>query len=188
MICSRVSLRSSRSTRRGSRTRNCCVRSPKVAPRAGRGARRGSWLEVLSVNAAASSRFLSPRRIEPASATRPILPLVSRRPCGGEGSHRRAPAASCRICNRRVPSNVCCARASSCEPSTARKERKSCSIGMRSRRPGGDWRPCSSESRDCLVTEVGAALGISRKYSMPLLDHLDTIRFTRRVKDRRLRA
>jgi selenocysteine-specific elongation factor len=39
-----------------------------------------------------------------------------------------------------------------------------------------------------LVTEVGAALGISRKYSMPLLDHLDTIRFTRRVRDRRLRA
>jgi selenocysteine-specific elongation factor len=39
-----------------------------------------------------------------------------------------------------------------------------------------------------LVTEVGAALGISRKYSMPLLDHLDTIRFTRRVRDRRLRV
>jgi selenocysteine-specific elongation factor len=39
-----------------------------------------------------------------------------------------------------------------------------------------------------LVTEVGAVLGISRKYSMPLLDHLDTIRFTRRVKDRRRRA
>ena len=39
-----------------------------------------------------------------------------------------------------------------------------------------------------LVTEVGAALGISRKYSMPLLDHLDTIRFTRRIKDRRIRA
>jgi selenocysteine-specific elongation factor len=39
-----------------------------------------------------------------------------------------------------------------------------------------------------LVTEVGAALGISRKYSMPLLDHLDTIRFTRRVNDRRTRA
>jgi len=39
-----------------------------------------------------------------------------------------------------------------------------------------------------LVTEIGAALGISRKYSMPLLDHLDTIRFTRRVKDRRMRA
>jgi selenocysteine-specific elongation factor len=39
-----------------------------------------------------------------------------------------------------------------------------------------------------LVTEIGAALGISRKYSMPLLDHLDTIRFTRRVNDRRTRA
>jgi selenocysteine-specific elongation factor len=39
-----------------------------------------------------------------------------------------------------------------------------------------------------LVTQVGAALGISRKYSMPLLDHLDTIRFTRRIKDRRMRA
>ena len=39
-----------------------------------------------------------------------------------------------------------------------------------------------------LVTEVGAALGISRKYSMPLLDHLDTIRFTARVKDRRILA
>jgi selenocysteine-specific elongation factor len=39
-----------------------------------------------------------------------------------------------------------------------------------------------------LVTEVGSALGISRKYSMPLLDHLDTIHFTRRIKDRRMRA
>lgn len=39
-----------------------------------------------------------------------------------------------------------------------------------------------------LVTEIGAVLGISRKYSMPLLDHLDTIRFTRRIKDRRIRA
>ena len=39
-----------------------------------------------------------------------------------------------------------------------------------------------------LVTEIGAALGISRKYSMPLLDHLDTIRFTCRIKDRRIRA
>jgi selenocysteine-specific elongation factor len=39
-----------------------------------------------------------------------------------------------------------------------------------------------------LVTEVGAALGISRKYSMPLLDHLDTIRFTCRIEDRRMRA
>jgi selenocysteine-specific elongation factor len=39
-----------------------------------------------------------------------------------------------------------------------------------------------------LVTEIGAALGISRKYSMPLLDHLDTIRFTSRIEDRRMRA
>jgi selenocysteine-specific elongation factor len=36
-----------------------------------------------------------------------------------------------------------------------------------------------------LVTEITTALGISRKYCMPLLDHLDTIRFTRRVNDRR---
>jgi selenocysteine-specific elongation factor len=39
-----------------------------------------------------------------------------------------------------------------------------------------------------LVTEIGAVLGISRKYSMPLLDHLDAIRFTRRINDRRTRA
>jgi selenocysteine-specific elongation factor len=39
-----------------------------------------------------------------------------------------------------------------------------------------------------LVTEIGAALGISRRYNMPLLDHLDTIGFTRRIKDRRIRA
>jgi selenocysteine-specific elongation factor len=39
-----------------------------------------------------------------------------------------------------------------------------------------------------LVTEIGAQLGISRKFTMPLLGHLDTIRFTRRVKDRRVRA
>ena len=36
-----------------------------------------------------------------------------------------------------------------------------------------------------LVTEIAAALGISRKFTMPLLDHLDTIRFTRRNGDRR---
>jgi selenocysteine-specific elongation factor len=48
--------------------------------------------------------------------------------------------------------------------------------------------PLLEQEPGLLVTEVGAALGISRKYSMPLLDHLDTIRFTRRVKDRRLRA
>jgi selenocysteine-specific elongation factor len=48
--------------------------------------------------------------------------------------------------------------------------------------------PLLEQEPGLLVTEVGAALGISRKYSLPLLDHLDTIRFTRRVKDRRLRA
>lgn len=39
-----------------------------------------------------------------------------------------------------------------------------------------------------LVTEIAAALGISRKFCMPLLDHLDGIGFTRRVGDRRLRG
>ncbi len=39
-----------------------------------------------------------------------------------------------------------------------------------------------------LVGEAGAVLGISRKYSVPLLEHLDSIRFTRRVADRRLLA
>jgi selenocysteine-specific elongation factor len=39
-----------------------------------------------------------------------------------------------------------------------------------------------------LVTEIGAALGISRKYCMPLLDHLDSVHFTRRVDDRRVRG
>lgn len=38
------------------------------------------------------------------------------------------------------------------------------------------------------VTEIAAALGISRKYCMPLVSHLDAIRFTRRVADRRVRA
>ena len=37
-----------------------------------------------------------------------------------------------------------------------------------------------------LVSEIAAALGISRKFCMPLLDHLDTIRFTRREGDRRV--
>jgi selenocysteine-specific elongation factor len=36
------------------------------------------------------------------------------------------------------------------------------------------------------VTAIGAALGISRKYSVPLLSHLDAIRFTRRIEDRRI--
>ena len=39
-----------------------------------------------------------------------------------------------------------------------------------------------------LVGEAGAALGISRKYSVPLLEYLDAIQFTRRVADRRLLA
>lgn len=38
------------------------------------------------------------------------------------------------------------------------------------------------------VTEIAAALGISRKFCMPLLDHLDGIAFTRRIDDRRMRA
>jgi selenocysteine-specific elongation factor len=37
-----------------------------------------------------------------------------------------------------------------------------------------------------LVTEAGAALGISRKFSVPLLEFLDQIQFTRRLGDRRV--
>jgi selenocysteine-specific elongation factor len=48
--------------------------------------------------------------------------------------------------------------------------------------------PLLERAPGLLVTEIGAALGISRKYSMPLLDHLDTIRFTRRIEDRRIRG
>ncbi len=39
-----------------------------------------------------------------------------------------------------------------------------------------------------LVSEAGAALGISRKYSVPLLEYFDGIRYTRRVADRRVLA
>lgn len=39
-----------------------------------------------------------------------------------------------------------------------------------------------------LVGEVGRALGVSRKFSVPLLEHLDAIRFTRRIGDRRVLA
>ncbi len=39
-----------------------------------------------------------------------------------------------------------------------------------------------------LVGEAGAALGISRKFCVPLLEHLDAIRFTRRIADRRVLA
>ena len=39
-----------------------------------------------------------------------------------------------------------------------------------------------------LLKEAGEALGISRKFSVPLMEHLDTIRFTKRVADRRVLA
>ncbi len=39
-----------------------------------------------------------------------------------------------------------------------------------------------------LVADVGAALGISRKFSVPLLEHLDSVQFTRRVAERRVLA
>ncbi len=48
--------------------------------------------------------------------------------------------------------------------------------------------PLLERAPGLLATDVGAALGISRKYSMPLLDHLDAIRFTRRIADRRIRG
>jgi len=37
-----------------------------------------------------------------------------------------------------------------------------------------------------LAREAGAALGISRKFSIPLLEHLDATGFTRRAGDRRI--
>lgn len=37
-----------------------------------------------------------------------------------------------------------------------------------------------------LAREAGAALGISRKYSIPLLEHLDAAGFSRRAGDRRV--
>jgi selenocysteine-specific elongation factor len=48
--------------------------------------------------------------------------------------------------------------------------------------------PLLSDSGGMLVGQAGAALGISRKYCVPLLEHLDAIRFTRRVGDRRVLA
>jgi selenocysteine-specific elongation factor len=48
--------------------------------------------------------------------------------------------------------------------------------------------PLLERAPGLLVTEIGALLGISRKFTMPLLGHLDTIRFTRRIMDRRVRA
>lgn len=49
-------------------------------------------------------------------------------------------------------------------------------------------KPLFDAGEGLLVTEICSALGISRKYAMPLLDHLDTIRFTQRVEDRRVLA
>lgn len=46
-------------------------------------------------------------------------------------------------------------------------------------------RPLLENGPGLLVGDAGAALGISRKYSVPLLEHLDAIQFTRRVGDRR---
>ncbi len=40
--------------------------------------------------------------------------------------------------------------------------------------------PLLAGNEGLAVTEIAAALGISRKFCMPLLDHLDTVRFTRR--------
>ncbi len=46
--------------------------------------------------------------------------------------------------------------------------------------------PLLREGEGLLVTEIGAALGISRKFVMPLLAHLDLLRFTHRQGDRRV--
>ncbi len=48
--------------------------------------------------------------------------------------------------------------------------------------------PLLADGPGILVGEAGAALGISRKYCVPLLEHLDAIRFTRRIADRRVLA
>lgn len=48
--------------------------------------------------------------------------------------------------------------------------------------------PLLSKAPGLLVGEAGATLGISRKYCVPLLEHLDTIRFTTRIADRRMLA
>jgi selenocysteine-specific elongation factor len=48
--------------------------------------------------------------------------------------------------------------------------------------------PLLSQAPGLLVGEAGAAPGISRKHSVPLLEYLDAIHFTRRVGDRRVLA
>ncbi len=46
-------------------------------------------------------------------------------------------------------------------------------------------RPLLADGPGLLVGDAGAALGISRKYSVPLLEYLDATQFTRRIGDRR---
>jgi selenocysteine-specific elongation factor len=46
-------------------------------------------------------------------------------------------------------------------------------------------RPLLADGPGLLVSDAGAALGISRKYSVPLLEYLDATQFTRRIGDRR---
>jgi selenocysteine-specific elongation factor len=46
--------------------------------------------------------------------------------------------------------------------------------------------PLLASTHGLLAREAGMALGVSRKYSIPLLEYFDTIRFTRRVGDRHL--
>ena len=47
-------------------------------------------------------------------------------------------------------------------------------------------RPHLAAGEGLLVKEAGAILGVSRKFSVPLLEHLDAVGFTRRVGDRRV--
>ncbi|MEO9188613.1 MAG: selenocysteine-specific translation elongation factor [Acetobacteraceae bacterium] len=47
-------------------------------------------------------------------------------------------------------------------------------------------RPLLVGDAGLLVGDIGAAFGISRKYSVPLLEYLDATHFTRRVGDRRV--
>ncbi len=46
--------------------------------------------------------------------------------------------------------------------------------------------PLLASQPGLLVSEIAGALGISRKFCMPLLDHLDSVRFTRRQGDKRV--
>ena len=49
-------------------------------------------------------------------------------------------------------------------------------------------RPLLAGGVGMTVGEAGAALGISRKFCVPLLEHLDSVRFTRRIADKRVLA